>query len=142
MSKSKLKNIQANGNWKDFYKFDVEFEDGTTGTIFKKSSEHKLEVDKEYNYSKNEKGSIKIIPEGGFTTNYSNNNYSNRIEDVDKAKRIARQSSLTRAVEFHLKKLESGITISETEILEQAQRFTDWVMDGTIKKKKDEEVPF
>ena len=62
MTKSKLKNIQANGNWKDFYKFDVEFEDGTTGTIFKKSEEHRLEIGKEYNYSKNDKGSIKIIP--------------------------------------------------------------------------------
>ena len=46
MTKSKLKNIQANGNWKDFYKFDVEFEDGTTGTIFKKSEEHRLEIGK------------------------------------------------------------------------------------------------
>ena len=37
MTKSKLTNIQANGTWKDFYKFDLEFEDGTMGTIFKKS---------------------------------------------------------------------------------------------------------
>ena len=44
MSKSKLTNIQANGNWKDFYKFDVEFEDGATGTIFKKSEDHRLEI--------------------------------------------------------------------------------------------------
>ena len=88
-------------------------------------------------------GTVTTTPEGGFTTNYSNNNYSNRVEDVDKAKRIARQSSLTRAVEFHLKKLESGITISETEILEQAQRFTDWVMDNAKKESKDNnDFPF
>ena len=37
MSKIKIKKtFKANGNWKDFYKFDVEFEDGTTGLYLKR----------------------------------------------------------------------------------------------------------
>ena len=126
MSKSKLTNIQANGNWKDFYKFDVEFEDGTTGTIFKKSSEHRLEIGKEYNYSKNDKGSIKIIPEGGgFTTNYTNND--------DRQKYIIRQSMLKAAVDFH-----SGSSRTTSQVIGTAEEFEEWVLN----KKKPVEVPF
>ena len=126
MSKSKLTKIQANGNWKDFYKFDVEFEDGTTGTIFKKSSDHRLEVGKEYNYSKNDKGSIKIIPEGGgFTTNYTNND--------DRQKYIIRQSMLKAAVDFH-----SGSSCTTAQVIGTAEEFEEWVLN----KKKPVEVPF
>ena len=126
MSKSKLTNIQANGNWKDFYKFDLEFEDGTTGTIFKKSENHKLEVGKEYEYSKNEKGSIKIIPEGGgFTPNYTNND--------DRQKYIIRQSMLKAAVDFH-----SGTSSTTSTIIGTAEEFEEWVLN----KKKPVEVPF
>tara|TARA_R100001163_G_C5051490_1_gene188300 strand:+ start:1344 stop:1724 length:381 start_codon:yes stop_codon:yes gene_type:complete len=126
MKKSKLTNIQANGNWKDFYKFDVEFEDGTIGTIFKKSSEHRLEIGKEYNYSKNEKGSIKIIPEGGvYTTNYTNND--------ERQKYIIRQSMLKAAVDFH-----SNSSCTTAQVIGTAEEFEEWVLN----KKKPVEVPF
>ena len=126
MTKSKLTIIQANGTWKDFYKFDLEFEDGTMGTIFKKSDNHRLEVGKEYNYSKNEKGSIKIIPEGGgFTTNYTNND--------DRQKYIIRQSMLKAAVDFH-----SGASCTTSQVIGTAEEFEEWVLN----KKKPVEVPF
>ena len=126
MKKSKLTNIQANGNWKDFYKFDVEFEDSTIGTIFKKSSEHRLEIGKEYNYSKNEKGSIKIIPEGGvYTTNYTNND--------ERQKYIIRQSMLKAAVDFH-----SNSSCTTAQVIGTAEEFEEWVLN----KKKPVEVPF
>jgi len=126
MAKSKLTNIQANGNWKDFYKFDIEFEDGTTGTIFKKSENHRLEIGKEYEYTKNEKGSIKIMPQGGgFTTNYTNND--------DRQKYIIRQSMLKASVDFH-----SGSSCTTAQVIDTAEEFEAWVLE----KKKPVEVPF
>ena len=126
MAKSKLTNIQANGTWKEFYKFDLEFEDGITGTIFKKSEDHKLEIGKEYEYSRNDKGSIKISPQGSsFTTNYTNND--------DRQKYIIRQSMLKAAVDFH-----SGTSSTTSTIINTAEEFEAWVLT----KKKPVEVPF
>ena len=126
MAKSKLTNIQANGTWKEFYKFDLEFEDGITGTIFKKSEDHKLEIGKEYEYSRNDKGSIKIFPQGSsFTTNYTNND--------DRQKYIIRQSMLKAAVDFH-----SGTSSTTSTIINTAEEFEAWVLT----KKKPVEVPF
>ena len=37
MKKSKLKNAQQNGMFKEYYKFELEFENGDAGNIYKKA---------------------------------------------------------------------------------------------------------
>ena len=57
MKTSKIKSIQNNGTWNDFFKFEVEMENGDVGGCFAKSQEPPFKVgdEKQYEYTQNGK---------------------------------------------------------------------------------------
>ena len=125
--KSKLKTVQGNGNWKEFYKFDVEFEDGNGGTIYRKTNEPKVTIGEEYNYSINDKGSVKIV-----NPNYQNNGFNGGGSNSPKTdEQIVRMNSVTNAVAYC-----RGSNCSPEEILETSQIFRDWIMADCCEAKK------
>ncbi len=56
----KITSITPNGQWNEFYKMDIRFDDGEFGTAFAKSQTPPYKVGDEVEYTKNEKGTIKI----------------------------------------------------------------------------------
>ena len=61
--KSVIKKINKQDPWNDLFKFEMEFEDGSKGMMYKKTDDPKCEVGDEVNFTLNEKGTIKIITE-------------------------------------------------------------------------------
>ena len=76
MKKSKLKNAQQNGMFKEYYKFELEFENGDAGNIYKKADSSGLTLGEEYEYTINDKGTIKIQTEYMKNQTYTGNNNS------------------------------------------------------------------
>ena len=60
MKKSKLKNAQQNGMFKEYYKFELEFENGDAGNIYKKADSSGLTLGEEYEYTINDKSVSKL----------------------------------------------------------------------------------
>ena len=127
MKKSKLTRIEASGTWKEFFKFDLEFENEEMGTMFKKTENHGMVVGEEYQYTRSEKGSIKIIKEGYGTG--GNFNYTTK-DDVQRF--IIRQSCLNRATDIAIAMIEKSGKIEEELIMQQAERFEEWVLCKNI----------
>ena len=60
--KSKVVNVQGAGDFKDLFVFEVEFENGDVGKIYRKTNDHNnCNVGDEKEYTLNDKGSIKIV---------------------------------------------------------------------------------
>lgn len=157
MKNSKVVNVQANGNWKELYKFEVELDNGDIGTLYRKSKDSKLSLGQDISYTINDKGSIKIV------TDYQKNNQSQsspKQDDVQKF--IVRQSSITRGIEFmnlmNLMNLINPTKFTREEIrqiiLEEAEFFEKWVMRSDVQNKvnmikksfdaeiKNDDIPF
>jgi len=124
---SKLKNVQGNGTFNDLFKFEVEFEDGTNGIIYRKSNEAKVEIGENYNYTINEKGTVKIIPPGKPYTgsNNYNDNYAKvptSTSGLSRDELIVRQTCIKAAVDFC-----KNASCSPEEVTANAQIFRDWI---------------
>ena len=122
--KSKITNIQGDGNFKDLYVFELEMENGDCGRIYKKSDSSGLEIGDEINYEITEKGTVKI--QRDFQANYPRSN------NPEVQKSIIKQSCLKCAVEFVISK--DG---KSDEVIKLAEKFVDWVNE-----KKSEDAPF
>lgn len=116
MKTAKVKNVQQDGKWKDLYKFEVELDNGETCSLYKKTENPYIKPGDEVNYTTNDKGTMKIVRDGGAQPSYSSN--------PDRELKIVKQSCLKAAVE----------TIKSTDytaILEVAEIYTKWVMSST-----------
>lgn len=133
MKTGKIKAINGDGTWKDLFKFEVEIDNGDIGNMYKKSDNPFVEVGQEINYTLSDKGTLKIIEEGGGTGGSS---YSYAKKD-DVQRYIIRQSCLNRAVDFHIAKQ----SFSEEEILKQAERFEQWVLTKNVDH-NSKDLPF
>tara|TARA_R100000329_G_scaffold64887_1_gene57545 strand:+ start:239 stop:697 length:459 start_codon:yes stop_codon:yes gene_type:complete len=150
IKKSIVENVQGNGTWEGkyglMYKYEVAFENGDTGEYSSKSADqNKFVIGKETEYEWHDGQWPKVKPITNFDLN--KRSFTNNKVDPERQVMIVKQSSLARAMEFHLKKHETGSILNENEILEQAQRFTDWVMGSDkqepIKEtKKEDDLPF
>lgn len=130
---SKLLNVQASGTFKEMYKFELEFENGDTGILYRKTNEAKVTVGDSYNYSLNDKGTVKIVnPKyaNGGATPFKNGGGGNNKDPEE----IARMNSLTNATNFWLNE-ESK---TEDKVLATAQVFRDWVRQDCCEVKKPE----
>ena len=57
---SKIISITPTGQWQDLFKLEVRFDNGDFGTAFAKSQTPPYAVGEEVEYTKNEKGTVKI----------------------------------------------------------------------------------
>ncbi len=67
---AKIVSITPTGQWQDLFKLEIRFDNGDFGTAFAKSQTPSYNVGDEVEYSKNEKGTIKInkpFTGGGFS---------------------------------------------------------------------------
>ena len=143
IKKSVIKSIVPGNPWEGqygkMYKYTIAFENGDVGEYSSKSdNQNKFIVGQETDYEWHDGQWPKVKPVSNFNQNKSS---FNKL-DPERQVMIVKQSSLARAMEFHLKKHETGTILNENEILEQAQRFTDWVMGNKIINKKEEDLPF
>ena len=60
---SQLKSINEKDKFNELFKFELEFQDGTIGMLYRKTKDSKVIVNEIYAYTINSKGTIKIIPE-------------------------------------------------------------------------------
>jgi hypothetical protein len=137
MKKSIIKTITPKGQWKEFWKFEIEFEDGNSGRVFKVENDAGVNEGDEVDYTINEKGTIKIIKEGYQPEQQSGqpaHKYSDREQDREKL--IVKQSMMKGAIEWHIAKGD----MDEGQLLHTAQNFVDWVFSKELEK--NNEVPF
>jgi hypothetical protein len=127
---SKLIKVQAKGMFNEFYKFELEFEDGTIGIVYRKTNEPKVEAGETYPYTINDKKTIKIIPEGKAYTGPNNYNDTSttgpapRIQmQGNEAERIARSVALKTATELGISQ---GLELKE--VLETAKIMADFII--------------
>ena len=121
----KITSITPNGQWNEFYKLDIRFDDGEFGTAFAKSQTPSYKVGDEVEYTKNEKGTVKIQrgdrPAGTPSSPKAND---------DRSASIIRQVALKSAVEMSAAYVAQGSTIPVEKIFELAEKFNAW-MSGT-----------
>ena len=128
---SKVAKVTGNGNWKELYKFEVEFENGDVGTLYRKTNEAKVNIGEQYNYTINDKGSIKIVnpnyANGGATPHQNNSGNSNNKT----GEQIARMNCVTNAIAFC-----KDSECSEEHIVKIADFFFNYVMGDCCEIKK------
>lgn len=135
---SKLKNVQGNGTFNDLYKFEVSFEDGSNGILYRKTAEPKVEIGQDYTFTINQKGTVKIIPPGGLEQ-YKNNGSNNYAKvptssiSVSRDELIVRQVAIKAAVDFC-----KNNNCSPEEVTANAQIFRDWIFNEATKEKMQE----
>ena len=121
----KITSITPNGQWQEFYKLELRFDNGDFGTAFAKSETPPYKVGDEVEYTKNEKGTVKIQrgdrPAWTPSTPKAND---------DRSISIIRQVALKSAVEKSAAYVSQGSTIPVEKIFELAEKFNAW-MSGT-----------
>ena len=146
MKTAKVVSVKGDGTWKEFYKFEVELDNGDSGVMYKKTPQHWLEENQEINYSINDKGTLKVIREGWNNNPSSNGSFgSNSKDGINpfelKDKRISRQCALKCAIEIAVSK---GVYTPD-EILGQAEQFVEWICEennGSENKDSENNAPF
>ena len=151
MNKSKLVGYQPAGQWRDMYKWNVQFEDGISGTAFSKSETFRFEIGEEIQYSQNEKGNLSLNKQQFFgqsigaapapqyakkeVPNYAPQQSSNPLFSKDEL--IIRQVSLKAAVDYGK---ESGLDY--TQVLAAAEIFNAWILGKQGPVSVDDGMPF
>jgi hypothetical protein len=122
----KIISITPTGQWQDLFKLEVRFENGDFGTAFAKSQTPPYAVGEDVEYSKNEKGTIKIQRANAFgaTTGgaYTPSAPSFAAKQDDRSASIIRQVALKSAVEYACAAQHDVNTI-----LANAETFNAWM---------------
>tara|TARA_R100001594_G_scaffold149660_1_gene208152 strand:+ start:291 stop:716 length:426 start_codon:yes stop_codon:yes gene_type:complete len=138
--KSTVKSVQGTGTWKnregkEFYKYEVEMENGDTGeySSISDSQEKFIEgKEVEYNYTGGDYPKIKPYYSNPTSSNYS---YSVKSNDDEQ---IARSVGLKAATELGVAQ---GLELAE--ILETAKIMADFIIkDKTVAKEDNNDMPF
>ena len=151
MNKSKLVGYQPAGQWRDMHKWNVQFEDGMSGTAFSKSETFRFEIGEEIQYSQNEKGNLSLNKQQFFgqsvgaapapqyakkeVPSYAPQQPSNALYSKDEL--IIRQVSLKAAVDYGK---ESGLDF--TQVLAAAEIFNAWILGKQGPVSVDDGMPF
>lgn len=115
IKKSKIEKIKELEKWNDLYKFEMHFEDGTEGLMFKKTQDPMCSVGEIVQFTKNDKGTIKIVKEGSEKFIYQN------TKETDNDDLIVIQCMFKAAASFYAHKS----TITETQVAETAKMWFD-----------------
>ena len=122
---AKIISITPTGMWQDLHKLEIRFDNGDYGTAFAKSQTPSYAVGDEVEYSKNEKGTIKIQRPnnfgggGSFGGSFSN---ASKSSGDDRSASIIRQVALKAAVEYACAAAHDVNTI-----LANAETFNKWM---------------
>jgi hypothetical protein len=125
---AKIVSITPTGQWQDLFKLEIRFDNGDFGTAFAKSQTPSYQVGDEVEYSKNEKGNIKIQRPNNFGGGFgggSTSSSSSAPKNDDRSASIIRQVALKAAVEYACA---AGHDVNT--ILANASTFNEW-MTGT-----------
>ena len=104
MKTSKIKSIQADGTWNEYFKFEVEMENGDVGGTLSKSQTPPYKVGDEMNYEYTQKGkywNIKFLQSNKPAWNGGGSAKSFAKSNEDKSADIARAVALKAAVDLH-----------------------------------------
>lgn len=95
----KIVSLQDTGRmWKEFHILEVAFDDNQGGTVLAKSTTPSYKVGDEVQYTKNERGGIKIQRE---QSNFqSNSNYSPKVSNSNQSEQIARSVVFKGAIDL------------------------------------------
>lgn len=116
---SKIISITPTGQWQEFFKLEVRFDNGDFGTAFAKSQTPPYAVGDEVEYSKNEKGTVKIQRPNSF----GGGGYTPSAPKTDeRSASIIRQVALKSAVEYG-----SAAKHDVNTILANAETFNAWM---------------
>ena len=155
MKTSKIKSIQADGTWNEYFKFEVEMENGDVGGTLSKSQTPPYKVGDERNYEYTQKGkywSIKMLQSDkpawkGNSSSTPSNSYAS---NPDKDAAIARAVALKAAVDLHKGEGEPmekqiGIICATAQAFEVYlttgdNPYKDAIMDGKLSNADD--LPF
>lgn len=116
---SKIISITPTGQWQEFFKLEVRFDNGDFGTAFAKSQVPPYAVGDEVEYSKNEKGTVKIQRPNPYGSTSAPSAPKN--DDV-RSLSIIRQVALKSAVEYACAAKHDVNTI-----LANAEAFNAWM---------------
>ncbi len=123
---SKIISITPTGQWQDLFKLEVRFDNGDFGTAFAKSQTPPYAVGEDVEYTKNEKGTIKIQRAnafgGGGYTHSAPSSPSFAAKTDDRSASIIRQVALKAAVEYACAAQHDVNTI-----LANAETFNAWM---------------
>ena len=123
---SKIISITPTGQWQDLFKLEVRFDNGDFGTAFAKSQTPPYAVGEDVEYTKNEKGTIKIQRAnafgGGGYTQSAPSAPSFAAKTDDRSASIIRQVALKSAVEYACAAQHDVNTI-----LANAETFNAWM---------------
>lgn len=131
MKQSKITSVQGNGTFKELYKFEVAFENGDVGTMFKKSSNPFVEVGDfvEYEITDSGKGKKINIKQKLNAPNHPSTSSGSKPQNRDLM--IAKQSSLKLA--FDVFSITGNIGNDPVELANQimilSDIFTKYVMN-------------
>ena len=117
---AKIISITPTGQWQDLFKLEVRFDNGDFGTAFAKSQTPPYNVGDEVEYTKNEKGTVKIQRPNSFGGGYTPS-AAPRGND-DRSASIIRQVALKAAVEYA-----SAAKHDVNTILANAETFNAWM---------------
>jgi len=124
---SKIISITPTGQWQDLFKLEVRFDNGDFGTAFAKSQTPPYAVGEDVEYTKNEKGTVKIqranaFGGGGYAPSApSAPSFAPKGND-DRSASIIRQVALKAAVEYACAAQHDVNTI-----LANAETFNAWM---------------
>jgi len=122
MKESNVSSVQGSGMFKELYVFEVEFQNGDVGKIYRKTDDPKWKEGQLIKYTMNDKGSIKEVKEGG----YQGGGYK---KDDNVQKMIVKQSTLKCAVDFVIAK--NGTSKDVTDL---ATKWYDYIMGNDSNK--------
>jgi hypothetical protein len=150
--KSVVKHVQSAGTWNGMFKFDIDFDNGDTGTCFCKeesSVQKNFPIGKEVEYEFTPMGKghkVKAVynaSTGGNGGNGGNGGFKSFAKSPEEQSRIARMNALTNAVNWAVSK----DSATELDVLTIASAFENFIMSGlntstTSATNNTEDIPF
>ena len=119
---AKIISITPTGQWQDLFKLEVRFDNGDFGTAFAKSQTPPYNVGDEVEYTKNEKGTVKIQRPNSFGGGGGYTPSAAPRGNDDRSASIIRQVALKAAVEYA-----SAAKHDVNTILANAETFNAWM---------------
>ena len=130
INKSKIKSITKQDQWNDLFKFEIKFENGSEGMMFKKTPDPMCSVGDDVMFTLSSKGTIKIIKEG--QEQFVNKPFSKSNDDL-----IMIQCMFKASAMYHSKRSASN----DQSVIETAKQWFEASKEILEKKNDPESKP-